>query len=407
MIERDRAALQIEPCLAAIQSLPEHRRILLPPSLQALKETASQGPIVIVNVTDTSSAALIIRPSPCPVKYIPLPTLDGYEVERFRSFALSGLRSRSRYIGVEEPEATKNDFLNFLDSLWTECVLPILEDLQYYPPRSGSGGGDLPRIWWIGTGLASSLPFHAAGHHTTGSVENTYSCAISSYTSSLKSLRYVRDKDDKMPVQLTTLLVAMPTTPGADDLPRVATESSFIEDIMSSVNTLKHPDSATVLGALNEFSIVHFACHGCSDAINPSRSYLAALQRQDGDSLVPDNLTMQTIIDARSSKVWLAYLSACSTAENRESDFTDEALHLASGFQTTGFKNTIAAMWASDDEICAKVARVFYASLLSMKSEINDENRAVAVALHQTVNQVRLEYLDQPYLWAQYIHFGA
>lgn len=66
-------------------------------------------------------------------------------------------------------------------------------------PRSGSGGGDLPRIWWIGTGLASSLPFHAAGHHTTGSVENTYSCAISSYTPSLKSLRYVRDKDNKMP----------------------------------------------------------------------------------------------------------------------------------------------------------------------------------------------------------------
>lgn len=126
MIERDRAALQIEPCLAVIRSLPEHRRVLLPPSLQALNETASQGPIVIVNVTDTSSAALIIRPSPCPVKYIPLPKLDGYEVERFRSFALTGLRSRSRYIGVEEPEATK------IDCLWTECVLPILEDLQYY-----------------------------------------------------------------------------------------------------------------------------------------------------------------------------------------------------------------------------------------------------------------------------------
>jgi hypothetical protein len=39
----------------------------------------------------------------------------------------------------------------------------------------------------------------------------------------------------------------MPITPGADDLPRVATESSIIEDIMSSVSTLKHPDSATVL----------------------------------------------------------------------------------------------------------------------------------------------------------------
>lgn len=141
----------------------------------------------------------------------------------------------------------------------------------------------------------------------------------------------------------------MPTTPRADDLPGVATESSVIEDIMNSVNTLKHPDSATGLGALNEDSIVHFACHGRSDTINPARSFLAALQRQDRDSLVPDNLTMQTIIDAQLSKVWLACLSACSTAENRASDFADEALHLASGFQAAGFKHSIAAMWASDD----------------------------------------------------------
>jgi hypothetical protein len=404
LIEREEAALQIEPFLAGIRSLPEHRRFLLPPSLQALKDTASDGPIVIVNVTEISSAALIIRPSPCPVKYIPLPSLDGYEVERFRPFALTGPRSRSRYIGAEELEATNNDFLIFLGSLWTKCVLLILEELQYYPPRSGGGGGDLPRIWWIGTGLASSIPFHATGRHTTGSVENTYSCAISSYTPSLKSLRYVRDKGNKMPDQLTTLLVAMPTTPGADDLPGVATESSVIEDIMNPVSTLEHPDSATVLGALDEFSIAHFACHGCSDTTNPARSYLA-LQRQDEDSLVPEKLTLQSIIDAQLSNVWLAYISACSTAENRVRDLADEALHLASGFQTAGFKHTIAAMWASDDEICAKIARVFYDSLMIMKSGINDENRVVAVALHQAVNQVRLEYFDQPYLWAQYVHF--
>jgi hypothetical protein len=413
LIEREDATLQIEPFLAGIRSLPEHRRFLLPPSLQELKDTASEGPIVIVNVTELSSpsaiirssAALIIRPSPWPVKYIPLPSLDGHEVERFRPFALTGPRSRSRYIGAEEPEATSDDFLVFLESLWTNCVLPILQELQYYPPRSG--GGDLPRIWWMGTGLASSVPFHAAGRHTTGSVENTYSCAISSYTPSLKSLRYVRDQGNKMPDQLTTLLVAMPTTPRADDLPGVARESSVIEDIMNPVRTLKHPDSATVLEALNEFSIAHFACHGCSDTTNPARSYLA-LQRQDGDSLVPDKLTLQSIIDAQLSRVWLAYLSACSTAENRVRDFADEALHLASGFQTAGFKHTIAAMWASDDDICARVARVFYDSLMIMKrGKFNDENRAVAVALHQAVNQVRLEYLDQPYLWAQYIHFGA
>jgi tetratricopeptide (TPR) repeat protein len=64
LFERDEAASKIEPFLAGIQSLPGYERFPLPPSLQTLKDTASEGPIVIVNVTDISSAALIVRPSP-------------------------------------------------------------------------------------------------------------------------------------------------------------------------------------------------------------------------------------------------------------------------------------------------------------------------------------------------------
>lgn len=287
------------------------------------------------------------------MKHIELPDLDTFDIESFRPFSLTG--PGSRYIGAEEFESTDSDFLIFLERLWFDCVSPILEELQFPPPKRD--GDDLPRIWWMGTGMASSLPFHAAGCHTPESVENAYSCVVSSYTPSLKTLRYIREKGNRKPERLTTLLVTMSTTPGANDLPGVATEADAIQETMHPVKILSQPDSATVMGALNEYSIAHFACHGCSDTINPAESYLAL---QGRDDLVPDKLTLHSISEADLSQVYLAYLSACSTAEHRVPDLADEALHLASGFQTTGFKHTVAAMWTSDDEICANVARVFY-----------------------------------------------
>jgi CHAT domain-containing protein len=171
---------------------------------------------------------------------------------------------------------------------------------------------------------------------------------------------------------------------------------------MHPVRLLSQPDSTTVLNALNKSAIAHFACHGCSDTTNPARSYLA-LQGQDES--VPDKLTLQSISEANLSQVWLAYLSACSTAENRDPALADEALHLASGFQAAGFKHTVAAMWASEDNICPQVAECFYSELIT--SADMDENRAVAAALHKATNQFRLEHLDEPYLWAQYAHYGA
>ncbi|KAJ5465048.1 uncharacterized protein N7458_000734 [Penicillium daleae] len=271
LFERDEAASQIEPFLAGIRSLPGYERFLLPPSLQTLRDTASEGPIVIVNVTDISSAALIGRPSPWPVKHIELPDLDTFDIESFQPFSLTG--PGSRYIGAEEFESTGSDFLIFLERLWFDwfdCVSPILEELQFSPPKRD--GGDLPRIWWMGTGMASSLPFHAAGCHTPESVENAYSCVVFSYTPSLKTLRYIRERGNRKPERRTTLLVTMSTTPRANDLPGVATEADAIQETMHPVKILSQPDSATVMGALNEYSIAHLHATGARIPLTSPRA---------------------------------------------------------------------------------------------------------------------------------------
>ncbi|KAL6229086.1 CHAT domain-containing protein [Aspergillus navahoensis] len=209
-----------------------------------------------------------------------------------------------------------------------------------------------------------------------------------------------------MPSTQSLLLVTMPETPGADPLPGVQAEAAAIQKSISDphvVLPLPLPSVDSVLWELRNFSIAHFACHGSSNMTDPSSSYLA-LQGQS--ETVPGRLTVNMISRTSLNRVWLAYLSACSTAENQVPDLADEALHLASGFQVAGFGHTVASMWLSKDDICAQVAGTFYRELLA-NGRIQEGNRGVAAALHAAVAEIREQYPNQPYLWAQYIHLGA
>jgi hypothetical protein len=146
---------------------------------------------------------------------------------------------------------------------------------------------DLPRIWWIGVGIANSLPFHAAGDHSVGSTENTFHWAISSYTPTIKALAHARGRvsttarfqNDKSRL----LIVAMPRTPGEIDLPGVIKEISEVQNAVESTfshQSLVQPSAETLLDQLRECDVVYFACHGMSDHIDSFNSCL--LLQEDG-----------------------------------------------------------------------------------------------------------------------------
>ncbi|CEJ60618.1 hypothetical protein PMG11_09187 [Penicillium brasilianum] len=198
----------------------------------------------------------------------------------------------------------------------------------------------------------------------------------------------------------------MPTTPGEVDLPGVVEEAQAIQAAVTApheVQILAEPSAEKVLSRLPDYTIAHFACHGSSDMLDPSNSFLALHRKSDS---APDHLTVQRISESNLGQAWLAYLSACSTAENRVSELADEALHLASGFQVAGFAHTVASMWPSSDDICAQVASVFYRELI-VKGEFREGNRAVAAAIHSAVKEVRTQHAERPHQWAQVVHFGA
>lgn len=444
--------------LRYIRRLPGFDGFQLPPSADQLIQMGAEGPIVIFNTTVFRSDAIIVTGSD--IKSLALPGLVFSEAkDRMRE--LTGLvrGKRSTY-----PSRNK-EMGKILLWLWEVAVEPVFETLGLVAINDPVRMGDpvaisdckLPRVWWIGVGPLAMAPFHAAGDHSIGSTRNTLSRAISSYIPTIKALSYAREKRLELLSNQDSrlLLVAMPTTPdtpavpaspgtpavpGTPSIPATLTSPAIprthgtpathptlavpgvdakkwkplknaikeVEDIMGMVRNearivtrLDSPSTAQVLEELPAYHAIHFACHGVSDRMNPSNSHLLLLGNTPTE---PGMLTVGAISNMNIKNAQVAYLSACSTADNPSSALADESIHIASGFQLAGFSHVLATQWESDDVACRRVAGEFYGSLYKGSEK---GHRAVSTAFHYAVNNLRKDILGQPIKWASFIHTGA
>jgi CHAT domain-containing protein len=152
--------------------------------------------------------------------------------------------------------------------------------------------------------------------------------------------------------------------------------------------------------------MVHFACHGHSDPLDLAQSHLL-LQKGNGEATTVDKLTISALLDATTkTESWLAYLSACSTAEVKMQVLADESLHLTSAFQMVGFAHVVGSLRPADDEICVQIAKHFYSFLVDNDDSM-DQNRTVAEALNYATRQLVKHHPDNPKIWASFIHLGA
>ena len=413
MWERREAARELEHCLQRIRQQDGYSRFLLEPSVEELKKAAEEGPVIVVNATDIGSHAIIVSNSS--IKAIPLPGLTALQaplqIQRaFRKYRSINETPKLPIRDIESDIHALDEYDTFLSWLWLSCVSVVLDELGI---AQSTAADDLPRIWWIGTGVASSLPFHAAGYHSTNPLQNTLHYCIPSYTPTIKALNYSRQcasRSAQLKAQKrSVLLVTMPETPGQKPLYGVTRERLVIQEALGdvySVENLEYPTAEQVVTSIKKYDIAHFACHGSSDGVNPSNSHLL-LQKNDTAGLSIDPLTVSRISNEQSlGRAWIAYLSACSTAEVKAQEYADEGLHLASAFQVAGFGHVIGSLWSADDEVCVQVARCFYRYLLS-RDDAENPNRVVAEALRDAVLQIRSDFPQDPVRWGPYIHSGA
>ncbi|QKX53215.1 uncharacterized protein TRUGW13939_00291 [Talaromyces rugulosus] len=412
---RPEAIKDLENCIEDIRELPGFGQFQKAPTVEQMKKASEGGNIIFVNITDLRSDALII--SGIGISSVPLPR---FNASHAKSWIDKDLTTPSAIDGVKNGKKNKL-YCKFLSWLWLECVNPILQEARYKLQSTIDqlNIDQLPRIWWIGTGLASSFPFHAAGDNLLGSTERTCYWAISSYTPSIKALMYAKERASTITTSSSNdrklLIISMPTTPAASKLSKVGEETAAVIKALEgsvSVEVLEQPDVASVLHQIQECTIAHFACHGVSNPIDPSESGL--LLQKSTTEPIQDILSIRKVSQTHLAGGEIAYLSACSTAETRAARLVDEVLHIVSGFQIAGFRHVVGCLWPSSDSVCVEVARLFYSELGQGQNGMPYEDRAVAVALHKAVMKVceskgyggrRLG--EAPLKWAQYVHYGA
>ena len=364
--------------------------------IQEIQTYVGDGTIVIINSTRHRSDAILI--SSALTEKIDLP-------REFEAEATS--RLARKWDGTRPGRGKGNKNLGeLLAWLWTSCVLPVLEQI-----RSSKASQERQRIWWLGTGSASALPFHAAGVYGSNLEENAYHQTLSSYISSIRALANSRKHVEGRDLGSSRIMIAtMPTTPEMADLAGVTEEAHAIKDVISDrfllpPLELQYPTSKTILQNLRSCNFVHFACHGVADPHDPSNSG-TIFQREVSGKLKQDILTVRDIskIDLWNNSV--AYLSACSTAENKATFLSEEAINLVTGFQVAGFRHVVGCLWPSMDKVSTLVAKEFYTLLFRNSAHGWKESDVVANALREAVMKSWKTSLRQPLSWAPFVHYG-
>jgi hypothetical protein len=369
---------------------------------QQFQKLAELGPIVAFNATGIRCDAFIVTSRE--VKAIRLPGAQYEDLKKYTEL-LDGPEAITE--GSESTRPCRNKKLRkFLKWLWIHAVHPVLSELKLLSP---SPSDDLPRIWWVTSGLLGLAPLHAAGL-PDNEIENTYSYVVSSYIPTIKALAQARRRSSN--VQLhgkNALMVTMPKTEGYAGKLETSRDVEAIRARLRSagrpgLEILETPSKSQVLNKLSKANTVYFACHGEVDRNDPANSGLLLKQGLD---FKPERLTFRDLARHNTESAKMACLLACSTAKNEDEHLTDEMLHIVSGFQLAGFPHVIGSMWAVDDDIVNALSDAFAKRI----SESDGDDAAIARALHDSVNTQRMagkRRVSPDVLgWAPFVHFGC
>jgi len=182
-------------------------------------------------------------------------------------------------------------------------------------------------------------------------------------------------------------------------LPQVKEEIRRIQSLGNSVDVLLgvQANQETLIGCLQEYSWIHFACHGYRSAAAPFLSYF----RLHDD----ERLTLTDLMQARLPNADLAFLSACHSASINVNNTPDEAINLAAALQFCGFRSVVGMLWAMADIDGPDVAEDFYRYMFS-ESGAGGDFRGAAAALNHATREMRKRRVPVD-RWVNFIHIGA
>ncbi|WP_328764340.1 CHAT domain-containing protein [Streptomyces sp. NBC_00272] len=366
-----------------------------------LRHAAQDGPVVIVNLSEFRSDALVISED-SQIRVISLPeTCYSDATENLDRWIQADERMTEAKLAFQQAadDAERNaaagrigisqislshTIRNMLEWLWRDIARFVIEQLFPIPQEQV---GALPRLWWSPAGLATYLPLHAAGLHNQQEEALTVpDRCVPSYTPTLRSLIQARQPLETVPARPNLLMVTVPDP----DLPQIEAEVERVAESMPHCWRLNGPDATphAVTRLLPACTYLHASCHGDESG---------GLRLYGGEVLTPLELSRVPGLEGD-----FAYLAACDTAVPHR-EVLDEATHAAAVLYFRGFRHVVASLSPIQDETAPYVAGSVYAHLT--RGGRFDPSHA-AQALHEALRTLRRKNPHNPTCWMPYIHLG-
>ncbi|EPS40257.1 hypothetical protein H072_5936 [Dactylellina haptotyla CBS 200.50] len=367
-------------------------------SRESIQKLGSTGPVILINITDIRSDAIVIQEDG--VSSLHLPQLDEEAISRL------SWEIQHRLAQEENPEelyaGLQNQLLEMLERLWRTVTKPILDYIGCL--WRDDEIRNWPQVCWIPTGVLSLYPMHASGLgiNKKGNVMNR---VISTYAPSLKPLLRAQNNTacsgnnfPEVDGHGTAAILAMIDTIGAPPKPLTSDPENFPDplpwqkldfsndeaqivrefypkpvDVERDIEW--QPTTNRVIEVLkSSHHIIHISCHGYVDYSYPSQSLLAFSDWQSNP------LTVEKLSDLK-VQTRLIVLSACFSANSGVENLQDEMMHLTSAFYASGSSSVLGSLWQVEQDIARKFFSEFY-GYLSGNSGKRSFVRLVAEACH-------------------------
>ena len=266
---RRRAHAEWEALTGRIRVLDRLSDFLRAPGATQLTVQARGGPIVFVYAAPARCDALILTGGDPPVQVTELATLTRMTRRRQVNRLLAARRTMtSSSTGLADRRAAQEEDAGRALLGVDTIAGPVLDVLGYTTTPSG----EWPRLWWCPVGILAYLPLHAAGHIEDLGTRTVLDRVVSSYAITVRALAHARAQQARQP-EGTTLVVAVPDAPGASPLTGVTAEARALTGLIPGARELAPVTPASVLAALPEYAVAHFACHGVANWTDPSASH--------------------------------------------------------------------------------------------------------------------------------------
>ncbi|SDP10513.1 CHAT domain-containing protein [Actinopolyspora xinjiangensis] len=365
-----------EELLTEIRAEPGHEGRLRTRTFDALAEAADEGAVVLVNLSEYRSDAVIVFGGRALV--VSLPSVTPELAEEHAASALNAAQQAQRTADTERALGST------LDWLWRNVTRPVLDRMGYtrMPPQ----GARWPRLWWSTQGAAAFLPLHAA---TSTAGESALDRVISSYTPGLRVLLAAKHRRERAGAD--GALIAGPADERTPDQPgRIPARHWPSATLMSE----RDHTADDVFAAFDQHQLVHVCEPSTQHAAQPAAGLV--LDREErARSLNLLELGQRDFGDAK-----FLCLARCRTKDTPSA----AALTMAGAFAFMGFRHVISTLWAMHRGPAEDVLSALYAELArdgEFRAEFSPS------VLNATTRRLRKRYPDAPTLWAGYTHVGT